>query len=146
LLALTVAPRAKKTVHLFDTFAGMPPADAAVDCHHQGDLGDTSLEAVQRHLRDCGSVRFYQGFFPDTAGPIQNCRFCLVHVDADIYNSVKASCAFFYPRLEKGGILVFDDYGFPSCPGARKAVDEFFSDKPECPVYLPSGQCIAVKK
>jgi len=146
LLALTTALRAKKTVHLFDTFAGMPPADAAVDCHHEGDLGDTSLSAVQRHLRDCDNVRFYPGFFPDTAGPIENLRFCLVHVDADIYQSVKDSCTFFYPRMESGGIMVFDDYGFPSCPGARKAVDEFFVGKPEGPVYLPSGQCVVVKK
>jgi len=146
LLALTTAPRAKKIVHLFDTFAGMPPADAAVDCHHEGDLGDTSLQAVQRHLRDCDNVRFYPGFFPDTAGPIENLRFCLVHVDADIYQSVKDSCIFFYPRLESGGIMVFDDYGFPSCPGARKAVDEFFAGKPECPVYLPSGQCVVVRE
>jgi O-methyltransferase len=145
LLALTTALRAKKTVHLFDTFAGMPPADAAVDCHHEGDLGDTSLQAVQHHLRDCDNVRFYPGFFPDTAGPIENLRFCLVHVDADIYRSVKDSCIFFYPRLESGGIIVFDDYGFPSCPGARKAVDEFFADKPEFPVYLPSGQCFIVR-
>ncbi len=145
LLALTTAPRAKKIVHLFDTFSGMPPADAAVDCHHEGDLGDTSLRAVQRHLRDCDNVRFYPGFFPDTAGPIENLRFCLVHVDADIYQSVKDSCIFFYPRLESGGIMVFDDYGFPSCPGARKAVDEFFSDKEEFPLYLPSGQCFIVR-
>jgi O-methyltransferase len=145
LLALTTAPRAKKIVHLFDTFSGMPPADAAVDCHHDGDLGDTSLQAVQRHLRDCNNVRFYPGFFPDTAGPIENLRFCLVHVDADIYQSVKDSCIFFYPRLESGAIMVFDDYGFPSCPGARKAVDEFFSDKEEFPLYLPSGQCFIVR-
>jgi O-methyltransferase len=146
LLALTISPRAKKELHLFDTFTGMPAADAAADCHHEGDLGDTSLEAVQRSLRDCRNVHFYKGFFPATAGPIENLRFCMVHIDADIYKSVKDSCAFFYPRMEKGGIMVFDDYGFPSCPGARKAVDEFFADKPESPVYLPSGQCVVFRK
>jgi O-methyltransferase len=146
LLALTVAPRAKKDLQLFDTFTGMPPADANADRHHEGDLGDTSLEAVQRSLRDCKNVYFYKGFFPDTASPIENSRFCMVHIDADIYKSVKDSCVFFYPRMEKGGIMVFDDYGFPSCPGARKAVNEFFSDKPEAPIYLPSGQCVVFRK
>jgi O-methyltransferase len=145
LLALTFAARAKKTLHLFDTFEGMPSTDATVDHHRKGDFADTSLDSVQRQLEGCGDVRFYKGFFPDTAGPIQNSRFCMVHVDADIYQSVKDSCVFFYPRLEKRGIMVFDDYGFPSCPGARKAVDEFFSDKPERPVYLPSGQCVVVR-
>jgi O-methyltransferase len=146
LLALTISPRAKKTLHLFDTFTGMPPTQSGTDYHHAGDLGDTSLEGVQRTLQECGNVRFYKGFFPDTAGPVENSRFCMVHIDADIYQSVKDSCVFFYPRLEKGGVMVFDDYGFMSCPGARKAVDEFFSDKPESPVYLPSGQCIVIKR
>jgi O-methyltransferase len=144
-MALTFAPRAKKVLHLFDTFEGMPCPDVTVDHHRKGDFADTSLDSVRRQLEGCGDVQFYKGFFPDTAGPIQNSRFCLVHVDADIYRSVKDSCAFFYPRLEKGGIMVFDDYGFPSCPGARKAVDEFFADKPELPVYLPSGQCAVVR-
>lgn len=146
LLALTFLPRAKKTVHLFDTFEGMPPAEAEKDHHREGDLGDTSLEAVQRQLQDCDNVQLYKGRFPDTAGAIENSRFCMVHIDADIYRSVKDSCEFFYPRLERGGIMVFDDYGFISCPGARKAVDEFFSDKAELPVYLPSGQCVVMRK
>jgi len=41
--------------------------------------------------------------------------------------------------------MVFDDYGFESCPGAKAAVDEFFSGKIERPWYLPSGQCAVVK-
>jgi O-methyltransferase len=146
LMALTLASRARKVLHLFDTSEGMPLTDSTVDHHRKGDFADTSLDSVQRQLKGCGDVRFYKGFFPDTAGPIENSRFCLVHVDADIYQSVKDSCAFFYPRLDSGGIMVFDDYGFPSCPGARKAVDEFFADKAESPVYLPSGQCVVVRE
>jgi O-methyltransferase len=41
--------------------------------------------------------------------------------------------------------MVFDDYGFLTCPGAKKAVDEFFSDKREYPCYLPTGQAIVTK-
>lgn len=146
LLAEAFACRPDKTVHLFDTFEGMPRTDPKMDLHHAGDFTDTSLEAVQKQLRDNRNARFYKGFFPETAGPVAGNRFCLVHVDADIYQSVKDCCAFFYPRLEKAGIMIFDDYGFSSCPGARKAVDEFFADKPEFPFYLPSGQCVVAKK
>lgn len=135
-----------KTVHLFDTFAGMPTTNANFDKHLAGEFSDTSLAAVQQHLRECGNVRFYQGLFPSTAGPIEGSTFSLVHVDADIYDSVRACCEFFYPRLEIGAVMVFDDYGFPTCPGARKAVDEFFRDKPEIPFYLQSGQCWIVRK
>jgi O-methyltransferase len=135
----------EKQIHLFDTFQGMPPADATLDLHRQGDFADTSLPTVQSHLSDCSNVRFYQGLFPSTAGPIEHLKFSMVHVDADIYESVKACCHFFYERLERNGVMVFDDYGFPTCPGARKAADEYFSDKPDGPLYFPTGQCIVVR-
>jgi O-methyltransferase len=135
----------QRTVHLFDTFQGMPETDPIRDLHGQGDFADTSLKSVQAFLSGLPNVQFYPGLFPDTAAPVAAKTFALVHVDADIYSSVQACCAFFYPRLVVGGVMVFDDYGFRSCPGARAAVDEFFLDRPECPVYLPTGQCIVVR-
>jgi O-methyltransferase len=54
-------------------------------------------------------------------------------------------CHFIYPRLLAGGFMVFDDYGFPSCFGARQAVDEFFAGRPEVPLVLPTGQAVVFK-
>jgi len=144
LLAKTSAPTGK-TVHLFDTFGGMPSVDSNADLHQAGDFANTSIEAVQAYLHDCSNVRLYKGFFPSTAQPIEQRSFALVHIDVDIYRSVLNCCAFFYPRMERGGMMIFDDYGFLSCPGAKKAVDEFFVDKPEVPIYLPTGQCLVVR-
>ncbi|HTX99639.1 MAG TPA: methyltransferase domain-containing protein [Bacteroidota bacterium] len=135
----------QKMLHLFDTFDGMPETDPDRDLHHKGDFADTSLEGVQRVVGTGEGVRYYPGFFPGTAGPIEPYRFCFVHIDVDIYRSVLDSCDFFYPRMVKGGVMVFDDYGFESCPGAKQAVDQFFSDKDERPWYLPTGQCVVIK-
>ena len=41
--------------------------------------------------------------------------------------------------------MIFDDYGFPSCPGARRAVDEFFLDKHEIPLILATGQAVVFR-
>jgi O-methyltransferase len=144
LLARTVQPTGR-TVHLFDTFAGMPAVDAARDLHREGDFAETSLDEVRAFLAGSPNVRFYPGFFPQTAEPVRDTRFSFVHVDVDIYPSVRDCCAFFYPRLLPGGVMIFDDYGFLSCPGARQAVDEFFADKPETPCYLPTAQCMVVR-
>ena len=38
--------------------------------------------------------------------------------------------------------MVFDDYGFPTCPGAKAAVDEFFHGRKEVPLVLPTGQAV----
>jgi len=142
LLAQVFEPAGKR-LFLFDTFEGMPEsADERVDRHRAGDFDDTSLDAVTRALSRWDNVELCQGFFPGTARAVGDRTFALVHVDVDIYQSVSDSCEFFYPRLTTGGAMVFDDYGQRSCPGARKAVDEFFSDRPEHPFYLPTGQCV----
>ncbi len=144
LLAKSLEAR-RESVHLFDTFSGMPETDPVNDTHKEGDFPDTSLEAVKSYLSDCGNVHFHQGTFPTTAKPIESKSFCLVHIDADIYRSVMACCEFFYPRMSAGGIMIFDDYGFPTCKGARQSVDDFFMDRPESPCYLPTGQCFMTK-
>jgi O-methyltransferase len=145
LLAQTFAPTGK-TIHLFDTFSGMPLVDMHKDMHQQADFNDTSCESVGNYLRQFSSIRLYPGVFPDTSKPVKNARFCFVHIDVDIYQSVRDCCDFFYPsRMERGGFLVFDDYGFVGCPGAKAAVDEFFANTPERPCYLPTGQCVVIK-
>jgi O-methyltransferase len=134
-----------KQVHLFDTFGGMPETDPERDWHKAGDFNDTTLAGVQGFLGDTPRVHFHQGFFPATADPIKGDRFALVHVDVDIYRSVLDCCKFFYERMTPGGVMVFDDYGFTTCPGAKLAVDEFFASVPEQPVYLPTGQAVVVR-
>ena len=143
ILARTLGNR---TLHLFDTFTGMPEADPSKDLHRKGDFADTTVEAVQGLLREFGDrIQIHKGFFPDTAGDIHG-SWSFVHVDADIYKSVLDCAAFFWPKLPVGGIMVFDDYGFPSCPGAKKAVDEYFSPIPKkVGMYLPTGQYFALK-
>lgn len=135
-----------KRLHLFDTFGGMPDVDPAEDWHQRGDFNDTSLPAVQQYLSDCGNVSFHCGLFPNTAAGLENSRFSFVHVDVDIHRSVLDACRFFYPRLEPGGSLLFDDYGFVSCPGARAAVDDYFADRAGQIIYLPTGQCVVSKQ
>jgi O-methyltransferase len=135
----------RKTVHLFDTFSGMPPTDSGKDLIKEMDFSNTSLDSVKIYLKDCNNVVLYPGLFPDTSSPIINLKFCFIHVDVDIYKSVLDCCKFFYPRMVRGGIMVFDDYGHPDCPGVKSAVDDFFSDKNEYPCYLPTGQCFITK-
>lgn len=144
LIAKTIAGTTK-TLHLFDTFLGMPPTDITKDIHKEGDFSDAPLNEVKAYLKDCGNVRFYPGFFPATSDSVSNLQFCFVHIDVDIYKSVADCCEFFYPRMVKGGIMVFDDYGSLSCPGAKTAIDEFFVNKPEYPCYLPMGESLVVK-
>ena len=135
-----------KALHLFDSFSGMPETSASYDVHREGDFADAPLEQVRAYLQDYASeVVFHPGFVPATFAGCEDLTFCFVHVDLDLHDAIRDATAFFYPRMPRGGIIVYDDYGFPTCPGARKAVDDFFADKPEMPLVLTMGQCLVVK-
>ncbi len=137
----------QKTLHLFDTFSGMPKSANEDKSHHkEGDYDDTSVEAVKDFLSDYSFVEFHPGLIPDTFEAVTNKKFAFVHIDVDIYQSIKDCCEFFYERMTKGGIMIFDDYGFQGYElAAKKAVDDFFIGKSEIPITLRNGQCLVLK-
>jgi len=134
-----------RPLHFFDTFCGMPQTDPSRDLHKAGDFADTTLESVRAYLSGHTNVHCVAGMIPQSLEAVRDRRFSFVHIDLDIYSSIMAACEFFYPRLERGGIMLFDDYGYPSCPGARAAADEFFADKPETKIVMITGQCSVQK-
>jgi O-methyltransferase len=136
---------ASQRLYLFDSFEGMPDTDKTYDLHAKGDFSDTSLESVKERVGFPALVEFNKGVIPSTFSGKEDQSISFAHIDVDIYKSVLDCCEFIYPRLLNGGILIFDDYGFPSCPGAKKAVDFFFRDKIEVPLILPTGQAVVFK-
>jgi O-methyltransferase len=127
-----------KPLHLYDTFAGMRETDPRRDLHQAGDFADTSLDAVRALVP---SAVFHPGWIPETFSDLPD-KICFAHIDVDLYRPILECCEHLYSRMSNGAFMVFDDYGFPSCPGARQAVDEFFADKPERPLVLTSGHAI----
>jgi O-methyltransferase len=134
-----------KKFFLFDTFSGMPDTDKARDLHKKGDLADTSAEEVERFVNEPEIAVIRKGFIPETFLGLESRRFAFAHIDVDIYKSIIDSLEFIWPRLATGGFIVFDDYGFPSCPGARQAVDHFFAKTDVNPLCLPTGQAVVFK-
>ena len=146
MLASVISSAPGKQLHLFDTFGGMPSVNSDYDNYHiSGDFSDTSLETVRRRVGEDAHIFYHAGFVPDTFGGLEAERIAIAHIDVDIYQSVIDCCTFIYPRLSGGGFMVFDDYGFVTCAGARMAVDEFFVDKPDRPLVLPTGQAVVIK-
>ena len=56
-------------------------------------------------------------------------RFSLVHFDCDLYRPTKVALEALWPRIARGGVVIFDEYGIPNWPGETQAVDEFLADK-----------------
>jgi predicted O-methyltransferase YrrM len=132
----------ERVLHLFDTFEGLPDPSAKDSSRFMKGQYRYSFEEVQSYLKDCNVV-LHKGLFPDTAGDLTGSRFAFVHLDGDIYESTKAGLEWFYPRLNKGGILVCHDYD--TSIGVNQAFEEFFADKPEPYFDLVGSQCMFVK-
>jgi O-methyltransferase len=134
-----------KKLFLFDTFEGMPSSDSRKDLHKKGDFADTSLESVAEYIKEEEVCIFRKGYIPDSFLGLESRKIALAHIDVDIYKSVIDCLEFIWPRLSFGGFIIFDDYGFPTCPGARTAVDEFFHAKAFYPLCLLTGQALVFK-
>ncbi len=113
-----------KKIYLFDSFSGMPWTEKDKE-KHEVVFEDVTLEKVQEYLKDYPAMQFRPGFFPDTAKGLEDEKFSLAYLDADLYESTKNGLEFFYPRMVPGGIILLDDYGSHRWSGVREAVDTF---------------------
>lgn len=140
--------------HMFDSFEGLSEPDEADHPAHERtfrwakhDLA-VDQQRVARNMAAFGDrVVLHRGWIPAAFPTVANERFAFVHIDVDLYQPTLDSLEFFYERTVPHGVILCDDYGFASCPGARQAFDEFVADKPErSVVHLTTGQGYIVKR
>jgi hypothetical protein len=133
-----------KHVFGFDSFQGFDESvekDMALggskdEQRKVGGFSETSEELVNGKLRLFGveqKATLVPGYFRDSLGACAGNRFSFVHLDCDTYDSYKECLSFFYPRLNRGGIVLFDEYNDPAWPGCNLAIDEYLADRPEKP-------------
>ena len=53
-------------------------------------------------------------------------KISILRLDTDFYESTYHELTHLFPRLEKGGVLIIDDYG--SWKGSKEAVDQYFKE------------------
>jgi len=115
-------------LYALDTFTGMPESDASKDLHKKGDFADADLNEIQNYARSLNldNLHLVPGLFEDTFSAIASLQapFNLVHLDCDIYDSLKYSYNAVKHYMVPGGYLVFDDPLFGTCLGAFQAVED----------------------
>lgn len=123
-----VFKQSQKVIFGIDTFMGMPKPNKDYDLHKEGDFKDTDYEFLKGwYEKNFPKVILIKGKFPDVADQLpESGKYCFIHIDVDIYTSVRDCCHYFYPQLINQGVMIFDDYLFPTTPGAKRAVDEYF--------------------
>ena len=142
--------------HIFDSFEGLSEIETADlpktqmrDAEANEQLRKEfacSLEIVKRNLSEFDFIRYYKGWVPERFHEVEDRSFSFVHIDLDLYQPIRDSFEFFYPKLIKNGIMVFDDYGSSSFPGAKRAIDECLEKFGNpCFLWMPSGTAFLLK-
>ncbi|MCA9124242.1 MAG: class I SAM-dependent methyltransferase [Planctomycetaceae bacterium] len=135
--------KGNKPLHLFDTFEGLPEASAADrDVHRKGQYA-YGLENVQEYLHGYENVHYHKGLFPDSAVDVPLQSYAFAHFDVDLYEGTLACLEYFYPKMVHGGVILSHDYSLLA--GVEQAFTEFFADKPEEVIDLPTTQCLVFK-
>lgn len=133
----------KRNLWGFDSFEGFPePSDKDRSLRNaQKGQDKTSLEHFYNFMLGLGlgddfldsQVSVVKGFFKNSLKEYKGERIALLHLDVDLYDSYLTALGELFPKVIKGGIVLFDEYlNFFSAikfPGAQKAIDEYFKDK-----------------
>lgn len=140
-------------VHIYglDTFTGLPEL-SETDKMYASDVvlqkaskmfADTSLDALQSKVDKKGLTKYVTltpGLFQDTLVKLPDKKYFFVNIDCDLYEPHLECLEFFYPRMEQGGIIFFDDYHSLHFMMARKAIDKFMDGRPEQLFHLRFGE------
>lgn len=140
-----------RRLHLFDTFKGFCDDDIIGETgdaakYSQSDFADTDIATVKEKLGDSSDIMYHEGYFPETIKGLEDVIYAFVHIDADLYQPVKAGLEYFYPRLSPQGVIIIHDYTH-KWKGLVKAVDEFVKDIPEPLIHVPDrhGSVMIIK-
>lgn len=139
---LTALEGKSRTLWGFDSFEGFPEPsieDKSPRNPRRGEWKKLTQEMVYKLLSETGlddkfitsNVRVVKGFFKDTMPRCDVEKISFLNLDVDLYDSYKVCLEKLFPRVAKGGVVLFDEYDDAhKFPGAKRAIDEYFQNTP----------------
>jgi O-methyltransferase len=139
---------AKAPFYLADTFKGVVKATDKDAVYTGGEHADTSVDLVKGLLKDnYQHIKILEGIFPDDTGHLipagQQFGYC--HIDVDVYQSAKEIVDWIWHKMIPGGVIVFDDYGFSTCTGITRFVNEQKNKGDRMVLHNLNGHAIIIK-
>jgi O-methyltransferase len=142
-----------RELHVFDSFQGVPPGNAADEgVYKAGDMA-VSEKQLYENFDSLGLKRpiVHVGWFEETLPGSLPEQIAFALLDADLYQSTLLGLRAAYPRLTSNAICLLGVYWDPQVggvtttdmkyksPGVKRACEEFFVDKSERISILLAG-------
>ena len=127
---------AQRPFYAYDSFTGLPAktapdASSAGEAFQAGQLSVSKRDFMQAFLK--AGLRppiTHKGWFKDLQDEQLPSTLAFAFLDGDFYESIRDSLKLTWPRLNRGGTVVIDDYQREALPGVTAAVNDFFSGTP----------------
>jgi len=142
----------KKKLFLYDSFNGLVNITSKDKLKKNNNFffktGDfsASINELEKNLINYkNKFEIIQGTLPQDCKLIPKSKLSFIHIDLDLYLPTKIALEMTFKNLNKGGFVVFDDYGCLETPGTKIAVDEYVKNNNLDLVTLPYGQAFIQK-
>jgi len=132
-----------KTYYMLDSFKGLDPRTRESNRGFDK-LGDWYQDVVTNHGSK-QNLKIIRGYIPETLIEVTSDKISFVSIDLNSARPEIQALELLWSRVIPGGIIVFDDYGFPGCEGQREAHNSFASSNGLKILSLPTGQGILLK-
>ncbi|HSE60883.1 MAG TPA: TylF/MycF/NovP-related O-methyltransferase [Candidatus Saccharimonadales bacterium] len=123
-----------KILHVYDSFAGLPPkhsADASPvgEQFKAGELVATKAQLIKNFRQaNLQLPVIHKGWFETLTPADIPGGIAFAFLDGDFYSSIMASLKLVWPRLQPGAVVVVDDYQTEALPGVAQALHEWSRD------------------
>lgn len=130
-------------LNIVDSFQGVSePGKYDGDYWKKNDMR-VDREIIELNLSEfTGRFTIFEGWIPDVLAEISSSEFVFAHIDLDLFEPTSQSLHWVSERMNRRGIILCDDYGFATCPGATAACKEFEKESQWSLLPLPVGGCL----
>jgi len=139
-----------KKFYLVDSWEGVDESNLAEGekvryARAKKDMYSGLYPSIIERFGDKQGVVLVKGFVPEALKRIDSTLVSYLHIDMNsAYPEVEA-LKFFWPLLNKGAVVVLDDYGFKGHEVQKMAIDKICVDLGSEVLTLPTGQGIIIK-
>jgi O-methyltransferase len=139
----------KKIFYLLDTYQGLVQEQITEEEYKSG-VGDYLNNYVDVYEQVVETfkpfnTRIIKGAVPATLGQCAAKSIAYLSIDMNVAEPEIAAAQFFWDKLVSGGVMILDDYGFPSHQAQKRAFDSFAKERNVSILYIPTGQAIIFK-
>ncbi|CAM8660247.1 Macrocin-O-methyltransferase [Oxalobacteraceae bacterium] len=141
-----------KKYYLLDTFEGIPveqisnkEADLIEHMNRKYPIGDATYLMAKAKFKKWDNAKIIRGKVPDTLNQVESKKIAFLSIDMNVASAEIAAAEYFWPKLQPGGMILLDDYGWDAHIYQKLAFDEFAKHKSVNILSLPTGQGLLMK-